>query len=197
MAQQSMAEDEVNNRTKFLWIAAKLFLSKGYAASSVDEIAAAAGTSAPALYRLFESKQDLLDQVCLAGMEDRMKGIHKAVSAGHGDPYSTLRLLVRQRIDFAFGPWGYQAPITLADYQHLSPPAARQLDAASEFGRSEWFRCMAQIRPEASTRELLSMIYSVLMEITFVALHLDDLGPVDDVCPTLERIAMAGLTGKY
>lgn len=192
-----MAKTEVSNRTNFLWIAAKFFLSKGYAASSVDEIAAAAGTSAPALYRLFESKQDLLDQVCLAGMEERMKGVRTAVHTGRGDPYSTLRLLVRQRIDFAFGPWGYQAPITLADYQHLSPSVARKLDTASEFGRSEWFRCLVRIHPDASTRELLSMIYSVLMEITFVALHLDDLGPVDDVYPTLERIAMSGLTGKY
>jgi len=192
-----MAEEEPRTRTKFLRVAAQCFLNKGYAASSVDEIAAAAGTSAPALYRLFDNKQDLLDQVCLAGMEERMKGVRKAVSSGRGNPSATLRLLVRQRIKFAFGPWGYQAPITLAEYRHLSPGVARKLDTASEIGTSEWFRCLVQIRPDAPTRDLLAMIYSVLMEITFVALHLEDLGPIDHAAPMLEEIAMSGFTGTY
>jgi AcrR family transcriptional regulator len=192
-----MAEPEVDLRTKFLGIAAQIFLTKGYAAASVDEIAAAAGTSAPALYRLFESKQDLLDQICLMGMEERMRGVYRAVEAGKGDAYATLRLLVRTRIDFAFGPWGYQAPITLTDYRHLSPAAAREIDTASTIGTAEWFRCLVHIRPGVPTRELLATIYAILMEITFVALRLEDMGPLEDVKPTLERIAMAGLTGQY
>lgn len=192
-----MTKSDVDNRTKFLWIAAEFFVSRGYAGSSVDEIAAAAGTSAPALYRLFDSKQDLLDQLCLTGMEERMKGMRKVVRMGHGDPHATLRLLVKQRIEFAFGPWGYQAPITLAEYRHISPSVARKLDTAAEIGTSEWFRCLVVIRPDLSTPELLSIIYAVLMEITFVALHLDDLGPVHDVRSILEKIAMSGLCGKH
>lgn len=190
-----MIKEGMSSRQKFLWVAAQFFLEKGYAASSVDEIAAAAGTSAPALYRLFESKQDLLDQVCLAGMEIRMKGVYKAVERGRGDPEATLRELVRKRIEFAFGPWGYQTPITLSEYRHFTPEAARKLDTASTIGTSEWFRCLVQIRPDVPTRDLLSIIYSVLMEITFVALYAKDIGPVDVVSNTLERVAIAGLVG--
>src|SRR3546814_1616946 len=83
------------------------------------------------------------------------------------------------------------APITLAEYKYLSRAAATEVDAASEISMSEWFRCLAQIRPQASTRELLSTIYAVLMEISYVALNIDDF-PLDyDVRESLERIALA------
>src|SRR3546814_13545767 len=94
-------------------IAAKSFLKKGYSATSIDEIAEAAGTTGPALYRMFDSKQDILDQLCLAGMEMRLSAIQDVVDRHYDDPRDTLRHLVRARIEFAFSAWGSQAPITL------------------------------------------------------------------------------------
>ena len=187
------AEPGLGRREKLLLVAARFFLSKGYSATSIDEIAEAAGTTGPALYRIFDSKQDILDQLCLTGMDMRLEAIQEAVAGSHGDPEGALRALVRARIDFAFSAWGPQAPITLAEYKYLSPEAARQVDTASEIGLSEWFRCLAQIRPEAPTRELLATIYAVLMEITYVALHVDDLDLDQDARGILERTAMAGL----
>jgi AcrR family transcriptional regulator len=187
-------EPGLGRREKLLLIAARFFLAKGYSATSIDEIAEAAGTTGPALYRIFESKQDILDQLCLTGMEMRLQAIQASIDHQPGDAHATLRELVRARINFAFGAWGAQAPITLAEYKYLSPEAARQVDTASEISLSEWLRCLARIRPETPTRELLATIYAVLMEITFVALHVDDLGLDQDVRSILERTAMAGLT---
>src|SRR3546814_1474954 len=94
-------------------IAAKSFLKKGYSATSIDEIAEAAGTTGPALYRMFDSKQDILDQLCLAGMEMRLSAIQDVVDRHYDDPRDTLRHLVRARIEFAFSAWGSQAPIKI------------------------------------------------------------------------------------
>lgn len=189
-------EAGLGRREKLLWIAAKLFLTKGYSATSVDEIAEAAGTTGPALYRLFDSKQDILEQICLAGMEMREAGVQRAVNQNYDDPHDTLRDLVRARIDFAFGRWGYQVPITMAEAKHLSPAVMRKMDTASEIGTSEWFRCLALIRPKTPTRQLLSTIYSVLTEISYVALSIDDLDVQENVRETLERVALAGLTSE-
>lgn len=189
----SVPEAELSRREKLLWIAAQLFRVKGYSATSVDEIAEAAGTTGPALYRLFDSKQEILDQICLAGMQVRRLGVEKAVSKNYEDPHDTLRDLVRERVDFAFSRWGYQVPITMAEAKHLSPAASRKIETASEIGSSEWFRCLAQIRPQTPTRQLLSTIYSVLMEISYVALSVDDLDVQENVRETLERVALAGL----
>lgn len=190
-----MNAPEMSRREKLLWTASRMFLSKGYSATSVDEIAEAAGTSGPALYRLFDSKQDLLDQICLAGMEVRQRGQSEAICKNYTNPHDTLRDFVRMRVQFALGPWGYQVPITLAEYRHLSPAAAKKMDAASQIGATEWFRYLVQIRPEESTTDLLATIYTVLMEITYAALHLEDAGVKSDVAPMLERLAMASLTG--
>src|SRR3546814_17400951 len=123
----------------------------------------------------------------------RLRAITVVVVSHYDGPRDSLRHRVLSRFEFAFSAGGSQAPITLAEYKYLSRAAATEFDAASEISMSEWFRCLAQIRPQASTRELLSTIYAVLMEISYVALNIDDL-PLDyDVRESLERIALAGL----
>ena len=185
-----------DKRESLLLVASRFFLRKGYSATSIDEIAEAAGTTGPALYRIFDSKQDILDQLCLAGMEMRLEGIQAAIGKGHDDPRDTLRDLVRARIEFAFSAWGAQAPITLAEHKYLSPAAARRVDTASEISLSEWLRCLSQVRPATPTRELLAIIYAVLLEISYVAVDIDDIGNGHDVRDILERVAMAGLTSS-
>jgi AcrR family transcriptional regulator len=185
---------ELNRREKILLIASKYFLNKGYLATSIDEIAEAAGTTGSALYRVFESKQDILENICAIGIDMKLKGVQEAIEKGYSDPKETLRLLVKNRIDFAFSPWGCQVPITEAEYQHLSPAAARRVDTAKEVNRCEWFRCLSQIRPETPTRKILTVIYAVLAQITYFGLHIDDLELKDDVRSILQNIAWAGLT---
>jgi AcrR family transcriptional regulator len=185
---------ELNRREKILLIASKFFLNKGYLATSIDEIAEAAGTTGSALYRVFESKQDILESICVIGIDMKLKGVQEAIGRSYSDPRETLHHLVKNRIDFAFGPWGCQVPIMEAEYQHLSPAAARKVDTAKEVNRCEWFRCLSQIRPETPTRKILTIIYAVLAQITYFGLHIDDLKLEEDVRSIVQRIAWAGLT---
>jgi hypothetical protein len=43
--------------------------------------------------------------------------MQEAIDKHYDDPHDTLRDLVRTQIDFDFGAWGCQAPITLAEYK--------------------------------------------------------------------------------
>jgi AcrR family transcriptional regulator len=54
-------EQGPDTRTKLLDAAAKVFAEKGFAASSVDDVAAAAGMSKGAVYWNFDSKDDLIE----------------------------------------------------------------------------------------------------------------------------------------
>src|SRR3546814_3070158 len=92
---ESGSDPEFDRRTKVLLIAAKSFLKKGYSATSIDEIAEAAGTTGPALYRMFDSKQDILDQLCLAGMEMRLSAIQDVVDRRSEEHTSELQSLMR------------------------------------------------------------------------------------------------------
>src|SRR3546814_8531466 len=66
---ESGSDPEFDRRTKVLMIADKSFLKKGYSATSIDEIAEAAGTTGPALYRLCTRKHEIPEQLCPTGRE--------------------------------------------------------------------------------------------------------------------------------
>lgn len=56
-------EEQPDTRTRLLDAAAKVFAEKGFAASSVDDVAAAAGMSKGAVYWNFDSKNDLIESL--------------------------------------------------------------------------------------------------------------------------------------
>jgi TetR/AcrR family fatty acid metabolism transcriptional regulator len=59
----SADEHLLQRRREILTAAEKVFAAKGYAAATVDEVAAAAGVSKGTMYNYFENKRDLFHQV--------------------------------------------------------------------------------------------------------------------------------------
>jgi AcrR family transcriptional regulator len=190
---ESINEKAISRRDKILLVASNSFLYKGYSATSIDEIAEATGTSAPVLYRFFQSKQDILDNICMIGSEIMLKGVQEAINEGYDDPIDTLRHLVRNRIDFAFSSWGCQVPIAVAEFRHLSPTVAKKVDTAAEINLVEWFKYLSKIRPETPTRIILSVIHSIITQITYVGHHINELDLKEDIRAVLQRIAWQGL----
>ena len=79
-------------RERLLLEAAGLFSRKGYAATSVGEIVAAAGVTKPVLYYHFESKEGLYLQL----MEEGLGRFHAAVEAGLGGDEGTAADRIRR-----------------------------------------------------------------------------------------------------
>ena len=81
-------------RDEILAIAAALFAERGFAATTVREIADAAGILSGSLYHHFDSKESMADELVRELLERVLAEYRAIVAAGH-DPVPTLRALVR------------------------------------------------------------------------------------------------------
>jgi AcrR family transcriptional regulator len=73
---------------------------KGYAATSVREIAEASGVTKPAVYYYFDSKESLCHHIISSGLEEfrgRLRGVN---ANGAGDAFERLVMAVRTHFDF-------------------------------------------------------------------------------------------------
>jgi AcrR family transcriptional regulator len=70
-----------DRRGQLATVAAELFHQRGYHDVGVNDIAAAAGITGPAVYRHFRSKQEILGHVVLAGVDQLITAVHAALDA--------------------------------------------------------------------------------------------------------------------
>jgi TetR/AcrR family transcriptional regulator, cholesterol catabolism regulator len=82
-------------REEILALAAKIFADKGYASTTVREIADAAGILSGSLYHHFDSKESMLDEI-MHGFLDHIVAQYRATVAEGGDPLQVLQALVRE-----------------------------------------------------------------------------------------------------
>lgn len=92
----------VDRRDLLIDAAIDLFGSRGYWATTMDDIGAAADIAGPSIYQHFASKSDLLVAVFSRGNEGLRLGLSRAFDEG-GDPANVLRLLVASYADFVLG----------------------------------------------------------------------------------------------
>jgi AcrR family transcriptional regulator len=89
-----------DRRSQLLDLAAPLMASRGFHGMSVGDLGAAAGVTAPALYRHFPSKQALLGALLSDISERLLAGGTACVDEASG-PEDALERLVRWHVDFA------------------------------------------------------------------------------------------------
>jgi TetR/AcrR family transcriptional regulator, cholesterol catabolism regulator len=82
-------------REEILALASKIFADKGYASTTVREIADAAGILSGSLYHHFASKEAMLDEI-MHGFLDHIVAQYRATVAAGGDPIDVLRALIRE-----------------------------------------------------------------------------------------------------
>jgi AcrR family transcriptional regulator len=88
-------------RDTILALAAEIFAGKGFAATTVREIADAAGILSGSLYHHFDSKESIVDEILGGFLDEVTERYHKTVAEGD-DPVEVLRALVRDAF-FAIG----------------------------------------------------------------------------------------------
>lgn len=85
-----------DRRGQLAAVAADLFRRHGYHNVGVNDIAAAAGITGPAVYRHFRSKQEILGHVVLAGADQLSAAVHAALdAAGPASAAERLDVLLR------------------------------------------------------------------------------------------------------
>jgi AcrR family transcriptional regulator len=83
--------------------AARLFIQQGYAATSIEQIAAAAGSGKQTIYRRFVSKEALFIEV-INRQGQRLTEMAKAAHATGASPLDSLRGIARLMLDFMLDP---------------------------------------------------------------------------------------------
>ncbi|MCL4744174.1 MAG: TetR/AcrR family transcriptional regulator [Burkholderiaceae bacterium] len=92
-----MARDP--RREQMLDAAARLFSRKGYAATSVNELAAAAGFTKAGLYYHVRGKEDLLEAICAESVAAILDDVEQAV-AGDANPQRQLSAVIEAHVRF-------------------------------------------------------------------------------------------------
>lgn len=87
----------VDRREAVITTAARLFREKGYAATTVRDIADALGVTSAALYRYVTSKDDLLDAILDHAMAVGERHLEEALAA-EGPPEERLRQVIRHHV---------------------------------------------------------------------------------------------------
>jgi AcrR family transcriptional regulator len=81
-------------RTHLVVLAGELFAEKGFRATTVREIADAAGILSGSLYHHFDSKESIGDEILSGFLNDVLTGYRAAVAA-HDDPRAAIEEIVR------------------------------------------------------------------------------------------------------
>jgi len=102
--------------------AANIFFAKGFHATSIEDVARDVGMLKGSLYYYIKSKDDLLFQLLLAGIEDGDAHIAQQIDPA-GDPVEQLERAIRAQIDYIIQN---KVPFGLFLHEFDSLPGKRQ-----------------------------------------------------------------------
>ncbi|HSK48882.1 MAG TPA: TetR/AcrR family transcriptional regulator [Solirubrobacterales bacterium] len=98
MARTRRSADREARREELLRIAAGLFAERGYEATTVRDIASAAGILSGSLYHHFDSKEAMVDAILAPFLAEAVAGCEAVVAGGEG-PRRTLEGLITAALD--------------------------------------------------------------------------------------------------
>lgn len=98
MSNESRPRGGKKRRDEIIEAASTIFFTKGYDASSTEDIAAAVGIHKGSLYHYIKSKDDLLFEICEAAHRPALAAVEK-VKGIHGDPLQRLYALVVEHVN--------------------------------------------------------------------------------------------------
>ncbi|QKS00577.1 TetR/AcrR family transcriptional regulator [Sphingomonas sp. CL5.1] len=185
-------------RATILAAAARRFAEKGYADCSLRDIAALSGLKAGSVYYHFPSKEVLLDEVLLAGIERLTKTVlqHVAALGEQAGPTERLRTMIRAHVT-CFLDVRDDANTYLRIYEYL-PPVMKRRTRSNRLAYAQlWF--------DVFDRGVKDGEFSAAIDrVTFISFLLDSMNGViewfrpsrmtiDGVCDMIESSMLEGI----
>ena len=127
---------EPNRRAELLRAAARLFVEKGFAATTTRDIAEAVGMRSGSPFYHFRSKQELLKEAMIDGLEAGRARIAAAI-AGVTDPEQRLHLLVRTHLGTLL-EGECNSPMLLNETRSLDAGSRAEIAAAFDRYQAPW-----------------------------------------------------------
>ena len=158
-----------NRKAQLADSAAELFRKHGYHQVSVNDIAAAAGVTGPAVYRHFRGKQDILAHVLLAGM-DTFGLVTEQALAEPGTPAEQLDALLRAVAALAVDRREVTA-LWRWEGRHLDPADQTKIRHRGGELMAQWGIALRDARPELSRADASLLCWAALSVFGSVSVH--------------------------
>ena len=138
-------------RQQILDTAAALFAERGFHGVSVHDIGGACGISGPALYKHFESKNDILTQ-SLTAISERLLEEGQARVDSTAEPTEALEALIAWHIDFALGNPALIV-IQEREWANLEAAGRKQVRSLQLAYIDVWVDALRALRPDLDPTE--------------------------------------------
>ncbi|QVQ53322.1 TetR family transcriptional regulator [Spiractinospora alimapuensis] len=179
-----------SRRIAILRAAARLFAAHGFHGVTIEELGRAVGTTGPALYRHFTSKEAVLSAMLLDVSERLAAGARLRV-ANAPDATAALDALLRGHVDFALAE---SALITVHDRElrNVPDPDRHQIRRLQRDYIEQWVAILAALRPGANPAELRVAVHGVFGLLNSTP-HSTGQVPRESMAPLLRAMGRAAL----
>jgi len=134
---------DANRRDELLRAAARLFVDKGFAATTTRDIAEAVGMRSGSPFYHFRSKHELLKAAMLAGLDTGQRRLQAAI-AGIDDPERRLRVMIRTHLGNLLEGQCH-APMLLNEARSLQPAARREVALLADSYQLVWQQTLDEL----------------------------------------------------
>ena len=180
---------KAERRSQLVRAASRLFAERGFHAVSMEDLAAEAGVSGPAVYRHFASKEALLADLLIDVSQQLLEGGSQRASAA--SPFESLRLLIAFHTEFALRDREL-IRIQDHDFANLAPDDARAVSRLQRAYLEVWVDVLRQIDAtltESAARTEIQAVFGLLNSTPHSASHRD----IETTRSILETMALDAL----
>lgn len=175
---------------------AQLFAAKGYANTSLGDIAAACDMVRSAIYHYHKSKEAMLQAIVLGHIEDVRATTEKAIASGK-TPHERFENLVSALIDI-YTRFREQQTVLNNDRNYLSRQSKRKVHTAEKKLIEMTAGVISQINPQlkdaAEVRNVVTMLFFGMVNWTYNWYRSD--GPIraPELAALISQICLSGMT---
>lgn len=144
--------EKEKRREQLLAAAGRLFAERGFAAVSLDEIGAEVGVTGQAIYRHFDSKQDMLG-ILIGQASAHLLTSGRKFEEDFAEPSQRLRALVELQTAFALGSSDI-IRVQDRDLAAVEENKQRQIRRTQREYIDIWVRAMHEVHPEETSDQL-------------------------------------------
>lgn len=136
--------DEGNRRSELIRKAGRLFLEKGYDATTIRDIADAVGMRSGSPFYHFKSKQDMLKAVMIEGLQSALASQEEAM-AGLREPEEKFRALVKSHLRIILEDHT-EFPVLLYEWRALSGESRAEVIAVKDRYEAIWQSTLKELK---------------------------------------------------
>lgn len=179
-----------DRKQKILQAAAQLVGPAGYHAVSMADIGSAAGVTAAAIYRHFDSKAALLAAV-FDQIIDRLRRAQSRILADASDPADALRQVVDGQVEFVVANRDL-ARVYIREIENLPDADRRRLRRKQRVYVEEWVALVMTLRGQGNPDVARATAHAAIGAIQSILLYTSGL-PEPDLRRVLRRAGLAVL----